>query len=385
MTKVSHKTIQQCQEVETPALVFDESIINELCGILSEIKAECNCKVLYSVKAFSAEWYLGKLTSRLDGFSVSSAFEAQLAKRHATPISHSHFSSPGLRKADIPVINECCTALSFNSFSQFERFGSFLKKINKGIRVNPQISFVKDPRYNPCREYSKLGIPIDTILSTECYSPDITGLHFHTNCESQSVDPLSKTVEILEEKAPKLLHNIRWINLGGGYQYDEIVNLDPLKKTVQILQKKYGLDVFLEPGEALVKNAAFLVATVIDIIHAPEKSIAILDTTINHIPQVFEYQYEPDILGWDQYGKHEYLLAGCSCLAGDLFGEYTFNEPLAVGKRLIFTGMGSYTFVKANMFNGICFPKIYFVDVNGKLSKLREFVLNDYLNLWRNG
>ena len=251
------------------------------------------------------------------------------------------------------------------------------------MRVNPQISFIDDKRYDPARSDSKLGVPLDdliTLLSNGARDTlaGITGIHFHNNADSTNFGQLLQTVEHLDLHLGDWLSTLDWINLGGGYLFPEDANLKPFYQAIDLLKSKHGLEVFMEPGAAIVRDAGYIVSTVLDIFISDGKQIAVLDTTVNHMPEVFEYQYEPDVMGHVESGKHEYILAGCSCLAGDIFGEYAFDEPLEVGSRVVFSGMGAYTLVKAHMFNGINLPTIYSLRENGELVLEKEFTYEDF-------
>jgi len=178
----------------------------------------------------------------------------------------------------------------------------------------------------------------------------------------------------------ELLSDINWINLGGGYLFDPGERCDLLTAAVRLLQHHHGLEVYIEPGAALVRKAGYLVAKVIDLFRREGKSIAVLDTTVNHMPEIFEYQFEPDILGHDDNADHEYWLAGSSCLAGDVMGDYAFHQPLHIGSRIVLTNVGAYAMVKAHMFNGINLPAIYSVTLGGELILRRRFTYEDFLS-----
>ncbi|GAG23844.1 unnamed protein product, partial [marine sediment metagenome] len=200
----------------------------------------------------------------------------------------------------------------------------------------------------------------------------INGILFHTNCESENINQLSKTVKHIDKTLAGLFSKIKWINLGGGYLFDNEEDLSPLIDIAKFLKNRYKIDVFFEPGKAVVGEAGYIVSTVLDIFNSDGKDIAVLDTTVNHMPEVFEYQLRPDIMQESADGKHAYILAGASCLAGDLFGAYRFTEPLRVGSRITFKAMGAYTLVKASMFNGINLPAIYAHTQNGKIELKKE-------------
>lgn len=200
----------------------------------------------------------------------------------------------------------------------------------------------------------------------------------HSNCDASDFNGLLATVRRLDTRLSELLRKIQWINLEGGYLFDEAVSLTPFYEAVELLRSKYNLQVFIEPGASIVRKAAYLVSTVLDIFESEGKTIAILDTTVNHMPEVFEYQFEPDLLGSKEDGRFTYILAGCTCLAGDLFGEYTFAEPLEVGSRVVFANVGAYTLVKAHMFNGTNLPTIYSLTQEGSLVMKKRFTYEDF-------
>jgi carboxynorspermidine decarboxylase len=184
---------------------------------------------------------------------------------------------------------------------------------------------------------------------------------------------LLATVEHLESQLGKVLGNLEWINPGGGYLYDEITMLEPFYQAVNLLKRKYGLDVFIEPGEAIVGNTGYIVSSVVDLFESEDTMLAILDTTVNHIPSAFDYQCQPSVLRSNQYGKYAYLLAGATCLAGDLFGKYRFDTPLEIGSKVTFEFVGGYSLVKANMFNGINLPNIYALNEQHELVLKKQY------------
>ena len=372
-------------KISTPALILSESEIVKASRAVKRVSTAGYFEVLYSLKPLSMYSVLELVASEVDGFSVSSPFEAMLARESGGHRATIHYSSPGLQPRDVSTVLHCCNAVSFNSLGQYRALVDVMADtIECGIRINPRLSFVNDKRYDPCRPDSRLGIPIDQIerevekdISQFRY---VNGLHFHNNCDSTDLSGYAKTVLHLEGRLPRLFSQLKWINLGGGYIVTELSDTTPLKNIVEYLHAKYGVTVFMEPGASIVRSAGYLVASVVDIVRNNGKAIAILDTTVNHMPEVFEYQFEPDVLGHRDDGKYEYIFAGCSCLAGDILGTYAFDEPVRVGQRVVVKDMGAYTLVKANMFNGICLPNIYLLKSDGELSLVKEFGYEDYLS-----
>ncbi len=373
------------RNVETPAFVLDERRLLRDLRAATRLRDECGCKLLYALKPLTCEFVLELLASRVDGFAASSLFESRLAREVIGSRGTVHLTSPGLRPREISELGELCDYIAFNSLSQLRRLGAeFDRPDQVGIRVNPQVSLVADERYDPCRRDSKLGVPLDRLASRWKRHPErferVRGLQFHTNCDCSSFEPLHRTVLHVEQTLRGWLAGLSWINLGGGYLLDSPERVDLLSASIALLHSRHGLVVFIEPGAALVRKAGYLVASVIDMFRAGGKSIAVLDTTVNHVPEVFEYQFEPDILGHDDDGEFEYHLAGSSCLAGDRFGEYAFHRRLRVGSRVVLTNVGAYAMVKAHMFNGINLPAVYSVTPAGELLLRRRFTFEDFLS-----
>lgn len=372
---------------QTPAFVYDETVLKQAVERVRCIGEQASCQVLFSLKSFAVVDALHLISPLIDGFASSSLFEATLA-RHIMSHGSVHITTPSFRLDEINHLAELCDYVSFNSLPQWGRLREIVgDRARCGLRVNPQLSFVNDDRYNPCRKYSKLGVPLDTLKNALSSGFDelgqASGIHFHTNCESTTLDPLLATVQYLDSHFASLLTRLEWINLGGGYQYDEINSLEPLYQAVDLLQRKYGLEVFIEPGEAIVGNAGYIISSVVDLFDSEGKTLAILDTSINHMPQVFEYQYRPDVSNSTQSGKYSYILAGATCLAGDLFGEYNFDAPLEIGSKIVFEFMGAYTLVKANMFNGVALPNIYALSDKNEFLLKKQYTFQDYISRWK--
>jgi carboxynorspermidine decarboxylase len=369
--------------LETPAFVIDERQILEAMRIVDEVKAETGCRFLYALKPLANASVLRLMKGHVSGFAASSLFEANLARHVLGGAGSVHVTTPGFRPDEMKPLGDVCDYVVLNSLSQLGRFSAdLLGKTSIGLRVNPGLSFVKDARYNPCRSHSKLGVPIDDLVAAFARDPELraslTGIHFHSNCDSKSFVPLLRTVRHLVKTMDPVLGRMVWVNLGGGYLFDG-VDREPLYEAIGLLRDHYGVEVLLEPGAALVREAGLLVATVIDTVKRGHRTLVFLDTTVNHMPEVYEYQYEPEVLGHTKKGKYRYHLVGSTCLAGDVFGEYAFEERLDVGSRVVFPNMGAYTLVKAHMFNGINLPTIYAVSPTGALRLEKRFSYQDFL------
>lgn len=338
--------------------------------------------VLSSLKACSLIPVQEVVAEFVGGVSASSLFEARLAGQLVGEADEIQFVSCALKPCEIARIANYCDTLIANELRQFRMMHDYAGQCRFGLRLKTGVGIVNDVRYDPCRKHSKLGIPLAKTSRAwrEGDLKDISGIHFHTACCTTSWEPLLRTVRVIEKQLAPMMHELEWINLGGGYEWDETTDFGPLQETIDLLTNTYGLKVFLEPGSGIVNSAGLLISSVVDLFESDGKMVAILDTTVNHLPEVFEFQYEPDVAEDVDDGPHKYILAGCSCLAGDLFGEYTFEEPLDIGSRITFENVGAYSLVKANMFNGINLPSIYIRDESGKLDLVREFTYEDFLS-----
>ena len=350
--------------VSTPAFVYDEAAIQRLLRVGETLRQDGACRLLFAIKSFSVVDGLKFMAPRLDGFAVSSPFEARLAQCANGHGGTIHLTTPGIREDEIDEIGELCDFVSFNSLTHWDRYQSRTKdKASCGLRVNPQMSFADDPRYDPCRPYSKLGVPLEDLVAAFNQEPDrfsgLRGIQFHSNCDSDDFGELLATVRHVCSRAAPVLAGVKWINLGGGYLFDRDSDFAPFIEAVDILRDHTGAQVFFEPGSALVRSAGYIVSTVLDVFPSQDKKIAVLDTTVNHMPEVLEYGFQPDVAGHDDDAPHEYLLAGSTCLAGDVFGCYRFERPLGIGDRVVFYNAGSYTMTKAHSFNGIGLPAVY--------------------------
>lgn len=369
----------------TPAFVYDRSAIASALRTLRGYVHAVDSQLLYSVKALDIVGVLRDIAPHVDGFAVSSPFEARLVRDLDAAPTSLHFVAPTLLDSDIEVVAQLCDYVSLNSLSQWRALRStFSNHVSLGLRINPQLSYVSDLRYDPCRPHSKLGIPIRTLLASlalnDALIDGLSGLHFHNNADSSNLAELLATVRHVESTLESILTRISWINVGGGYLFDDPTTIAYFNEAADILRSRYGLQVFVEPGAAIIRNAAYLVTTVVDVFDSDGKMIAVLDTTTNHAPEVFEFDYQPALLNHRAGAAHQYILAGCSCLAGDLFGTYAFEAALEVGTTLVFAEMGAYSLVKAHMFNGINLPAVCALSPDGQLSLEKEFTYEDFLS-----
>lgn len=367
-------------EMQTPAFIYDPKKIRERLSLYASLK---NCHKLYALKTLEFEPILEIIAEVVEGFAASSLFETKLAAQVLKKQGSIHYTAPAIRDDEIEEIASLAKHINFNSLSQFHRLKNKLAAENDiGLRVNPGVSLIEDERYDPCKKYSRLGISLDNVVDffdNDTSASLVSGIHFHNNCDANNFNDLRKTLDHIIHKLGVRLHKLKWINLGGGYIFHESKNLDLLQQLIDKLHNDYDLEVFLEPGAAIVRDACIIVSSVLDIVKADGKEIVILDTTVNHIPEVFEYQWQPDILEADKSGKHEYILTGNTCLAGDSFGTFNFREALKVGSRVTFIDMGAYSHVKSDMFNGINLPSIYELDPAKELIFKKTYGYEDFL------
>jgi len=365
----------------SPVFFLDADEIIKTLKLLNTLRHRCGCKVLYSIKALPFSSVLEITKPFVDGFSVSSLFEARLADEILAGQGCIHLTTPGIRPDEWDDMARLLTHISFNSLTQYQRFASAAQvQTSFGLRVNPKLSFVKDDRFDPCRLHSKLGVDIDELWQSSCLD-QVKGLHIHNVFSATDFTPLIKTIEKLRSYFGKNLAQLDWLNLGGGYLFNQINDYRPFTDLVNQLKKDFDLDVYIEPGKSVVGSSGHLVTTVIDSFVSDGKTVAILDTSVNHNPEVFEYQRQPELHEHDPKGRYSAILAGCTCLAGDVFGEYRFSKPLVVGDKVFFKNVGAYSLIKANRFNGYNLPDIYMVQ-DLQVKKLKQYPYQDYRQQW---
>jgi len=362
----------------SPAFILDLDQVHSNLQPLQKLRQATGCKLLYSMKALPLASLLSELKDYVDGISVSSLFEARLAKEIFEDSASLHLTTPGLREDEFAELATLCSHISFNSLPQFRHLNALADNYSKGLRINPKLSFADDIRYDPCRTHSKLGVGIDLL---EVGLPEgVEGLHFHTAFSQTDLTPLLRTAEKLELLLRRH-HQLKWLNLGGGYLFYGIHDLEPLIELIKWLKTEFVDEVYLEPGKGLVGNAGYLLTTVIDRFESDGKTVLVLDTSVSHQPKVFEYQIKSTLLDEDINGVNGVILAGSTCLAGDLFGEYRFDTIPSVGDKLIFADVGAYTMIKANRFNGYALPAMYSTQ-NGRLNLIKTDEYLEYRNQW---
>ncbi len=370
--------------VPSPCFVVDAAAVEANLQILAEVQQASGAKVLAALKAFAMAG-LGPLTARyLAGTCASGLHEARFGREEVGGEVHVFAAAYG--EPELRAVLEIADHVVFNSFPQWHRFRELALAaqakrpgLRFGLRINPEHSEGTVPLYDPCAPGSRLGIPVSQFAGESL--DGISGLHFHTLCE-QDFAPLDRTLVEVEAKFGHLFPQLEWINFGGGHHITRPgYDVDALVARIRAFRARHGLAVYLEPGEAVAIRTGVLVAEVLDVMHT-DRPQAILDTSATcHMPDTLEMPYRAEILGAGEAGEraHTYRLGGTTCLAGDVIGDYSFDAPLAVGRRLMFDDMAHYTMVKTTTFNGTPLPAIALWDSRSDtLRVVREFDYADF-------
>lgn len=388
------------EQLKTPCFVVREEGLRRNLEILRGICEETGCKILLAQKAFSMYRVYPLIGQFLDGTTASGLYEAKLGYEEMG--RENHIFSPAYREEEMPEILRLCGHIVFNSPAQVKKYKDHVKQAGRsmGLRINPECSTQEGHAiYDPCALFSRLGTTLrkfEEEMSVEDIEA-LDGLHFHTLCEQNS-DDLEKTLQAVEEKFGKYLHRMKWLNFGGGHHitrrdYDR----ELLKRCIRRVQETYGVEVYLEPGEAIALNAGEFITEVQEIVENGMK-IAILDASAAcHMPDVLEMPYRPPLKdagdpaeenagggspagsGTAEYARpYVYRLAGPTCLAGDVIGDYSFAQPLKCGDRLEFQDMAIYTMVKTNTFNGMRLPDIVLEREDGTFEIVKTFGYEDF-------
>lgn len=366
-------------QIKTPVYVCEEALLEENLKILSYVKNKSGAKILLALKGF-AFWDSFYLVSKyLDGCTCSGLHEAKLA--HEKFQKEVHTYSPAFKDEDFDEIVKISNHVVFNSFSQWKKFKKIAlkNKISCGLRINLEVSSSPVEMYDPSAKFSRLGITKANFKEDEIEG--IEGLHFHALCE-QNVDALEKVLESFEEKFSKFIPKMKWINFGGGHHITrDDYDVEKLIQVIQNFKKRYNnIEVYLEPGEAVGWQTGALVASVLDIVDN-EMKIAILDTSAEaHMPDTILMPYRANVrnASLPNEKKFTYKLAGNTCLAGDIMGDYSFDESLCVGQKIIFEDMMHYTIVKNTTFNGIKLPDIAMLKKDGSYEVTKYFDYEEY-------
>jgi carboxynorspermidine decarboxylase len=365
--------------VTSPCYLLEEKRLKANLELIDSVQKRSGCEVILALKGFAMWSAFPVIKNYLKGCSASSYNEARLAREHFG--GHVHLYSPAYREDEFDSLVELSDRISFNSLSQWQHLsGKALQSgVSCGLRVNPLIDEVETALYNPSGRQSRLGVAPEELSELP---EGVEGLHVHALCENSAVST-KRLIEAVESRFGKFLHAIKWLNLGGGHLMTRAgYDVELLVNTLSALKQKYPhLEIVLEPGSAIAWDTGPLVAGVLDVVHRGGIDIAILDISATaHMPDVLEMPYRPSVRYADAPGAkaYTYRLGGMSCLAGDIVGDYSFDQPLVTGDQVVFEDMMHYTMVKTTMFNGVQHPSIAIMKEDGNVEMVRRFGYQDY-------
>ena len=367
--------------VTTPAYVLDLEALRSNVAVLESVQQRSGCRIVLALKGFALWGAFEHIRGKLVGTAASSPHEAELGAREFGGEVHAY--APAYSDEDVQSLVKHAHHMVFNSERQWHRHRTAVqgasREIRAGYRINPEHSEMKRRESDPCARGSRLGMTLAALESADFSG--ISGLHFHSLCQG-GPDALGRTLAVIETKFAPYLDRIQWMNFGGGHHITRPgYDVDLLVRLIKDFRERWGVEVYLEPGEAVALNAGVLVTSVLDVIRN-DIDIAIVDTSASaHMPDVLEMPYRPLIRGAAAPGEKPYTfrIGGMTCLAGDVIGDYSFDRPLEVGDRLVLEDMAHYTMVKNTTFNGVRLPDIVtFEPTTGQLRVLRHFAYEDY-------
>jgi carboxynorspermidine decarboxylase len=366
--------------LKTPVYVIDESVLRQNLEIFKSIKDQTGCTIILALKAYATYATFPLMREYLDGCTSSSLNEAILAKEEFGKAVHIY--SPGYTDAVMEPISKVASHMIFNSHSQLETFMPKIKALKPdmkiGIRLNPEHSEVEKSIYNPCAPCSRFGLTEKELDISRL--DGVEGALVHALC-GQGAEELERLMNAVETRFADVLHKVKWVDFGGGHMVTKpTYNRELLVKLINRFQDKYNVNVILEPGESMVVNAGVLETTVVDILRN-DMDIAIIDSSATaHMPDVLEMPYRPEIQNAGKPGEkaHTYKIGSTTCLSGDVIGDYSFDQPLKIGDRVIFEDMAQYTMVKNTTFNGIDLPNIAVKRESGEIELVKEFSYEDF-------
>ena len=367
------------EQVPTPSYIIDLGKLEENCRILQEVQEKTGSKVLLAQKAYSLYKTYPLISQYLSGTTASGLYEAKLAREEFP--GEVHVFAPAFKESDMEELLQISDHIDFNSERQLRKYGQRCREagISVGLRLNPQCSTQGDHAlYDPCAPGSRFGVTSDKIPSDLLELVD--GLHFHTLCE-QGADDLQTTLKAVEEQFGAYLHQVKWLNMGGGHHITrEDYDVDLLISEIKRIRETYNLDVYVEPGEAIALNAGYLATEVLDIVENGIETLVLDASASCHMPDVLEMPYRPPLR--DSFEAQEkpytYRLSSNTCLTGDIIGDYSFEKPIEIGDRLYFEDMAIYSFVKNNTFNGIGLPSLYLMYKEVECNLVKAFGYQDF-------
>ncbi len=362
--------------LETPYYLIDEQKLSRNLRIIKRVRDSSGAKSVLALKCFAAWSVFGLMKKYMDGTTSSSPYEARLGYEKFGKEVHAY--SVAYSERDVKEVSSFAHKIIFNSIGQLKSLSSYAGKASVGLRVNPGISYSHFDLADPSRRYSRLGVTDSKKLSSVL--PMISGVMFHFNCENRDFKNFAANIDYISRKYGRELERLEWVSLGGGlYFTKEGYPLDKFCGKLKSFGKEFGVQVYLEPGEAAITESAELVTTVLDLVHNGV-DIAVVDaSTEAHMLDLLIYRTSAKMRAANR-GKFKYMVAGRSCLAGDIFGTYSFASRLKVGQVIKFHDAAGYTMVKKNWFNGLNMPSIVIKRLDGTIDQVRRFTYKDYIN-----
>ena len=363
-------------ELKTPYFMIDEAKLIANLEVAKRLKEQSGVKLVLALKCFSTWGIFDLIKPYLDGTTSSGPYEVRLG--HETFGGETHAYSVGYSEEDVKEVIEICNKLIFNSQSQLTAYRHLVEgKVSVGLRLNPGVSYAGQDLANPAREVSRLGVQADHLDTT--VFEYINGVMFHMNCENKSVDAFSSLLDAISVRFGTYLDTLEWVSLGGGVFFTwPDYDVDKLATVLKAFSDKHKVQLYLEPGEAIITKTADLVVSVVDIVENGKKTAIVDSATEAHRLDTLIYNEPASILEASEQGQYEYIIGSCSCLAGDQFCKTQFEQPLQIGQKLHLLDSAGYTMVKLNWFNGLKMPSVYCERRSGKIDKLNEFDYSDF-------
>lgn len=362
--------------LKTPYFMIDEAKLVANLEKAKQLKEVSGVKLVLALKCFSTWGVFDIIKPYLDGTTSSGPYEVKLG--HETFGGETHAYSVGYSADDVKEVADICDKLIFNSQSQLVAHRHLVEgKASIGMRLNPGVSYAGQDLANPARQFSRLGVQADHIQSDVFESLD--GVMFHMNCENKDVDAFVGLLDAISEQFGQHLDKLNWVSLGGGVFFTwPGYDIEKLGRALKAFSAKHGVQLYLEPGEAIITQTTDLVVSVVDIVENGMKTAIVDSATEAHRLDTLIYDEPASILEASEKGEHEYVIGSCSCLAGDQFCVTSFDKPLEIGQRLHIMDSAGYTMVKLNWFNGLKMPSIYCQRSDGDVQLLNEFGYDDF-------
>lgn len=372
-------------KLPTPCYVVDEKKLIYNLTILQKVEQDTGCHILLAQKAFSFFNSYPLIGRYISGTTASGLYEARLGKEEMG--KENHVFCPAYKETEIGELNRICDHVVFNSANQYEKFHNMCDNSSIGLRINPECSTQEGHAiYDPCAYGSRLGMTLESLQSwlgikhNGRLPKDVEGLHFHTLCE-QNADDLKRTLDAVEEKFAPYLSQVKWLNMGGGHHITrEDYDINLLESCIRHMKETYGVEVYLEPGEAVALNAGYLITEVLDKVKNGLEILILDASAACHMPDVLEMPYRPPLRNGGEPGEkaYTYRLSSATCLAGDVIGDYSFDKEVQIGDKLIFEDMAIYSMVKNNTFNGMPLPTIALQKEDGDCEIVRSFGYEEF-------